>query len=144
MRQFNQPPLEGGLQSGKPLQGGPARNTSMTARRKIKPGQAGSRKLLAEYGEKLVCVRYRDDAANKRRIKTVELIIAEAPWEPNPQKIPLNKIMHLRIKYGEIALGKQVRAAGGKWNREKQAWELPYQETLKLGLAERIIDSIKK
>jgi len=110
------------------------------ARRKLRPGQAGTKKLLSEYGEKLLCVRYRYDAANKRRIKTVELIIEETSWQPRPAKIPLNQIMHLRIKYGEVALGKQVRAAGGKWNRDIRAWELPYQEVLKLGLSERIVD----
>jgi hypothetical protein len=84
-------------------------------------------------------VRYRYDVATKRRIKTVELIIEEIPWEPNPAKIPLKKIMRLRIHYGEIALRNLVKAAGGKWNRERQAWELPYQEVLRLGLSERIV-----
>ncbi len=137
MNQSNPAPAVGQI-TPKPLE--PAPHASSIARKKLHPGQAGTRKLLAAYGEKLVCVRYRYDAENKRRIKTIELIIEETPWEPNPQKIPVNKIMHLRIKYGEIALGKQVRAAGGKWNREKQIWELPYQEVLKLGLSERIVD----
>jgi hypothetical protein len=48
--------------------------------------------------------------------------------------------MELRIEYGEIGLRNLVKAAGGKWNREKQVWELPYQEVLRLGLVERIID----
>jgi len=110
-------------------------------RRKLQPGEPGTRKLFAEYGAKLVCVRYRYNVANKRRIKTIELVIEEAPWEPNPQKIPVNKIMRLRIKYDEMALREQVKAAGGKWNG--QAWELRYQEVLRLGLVERIIDAIK-
>ncbi|MCI0692173.1 hypothetical protein L0337_09245 [candidate division KSB1 bacterium] len=113
-------------------------------RRKLKPGQAGTRKLLAAYGEKLVCVRYRYDAANKRRMKTVELVIEESPWQPRPAKIPPNEIMHLRIKYDEVALRNLVKAAGGKWNREKPAWELPYQQVLRLGLVERIVTDHKK
>jgi hypothetical protein len=112
--------------------------------RKLKPGEPGTIKLLAEYGEKLVCVRYRYDAENKRRIKTVELVIEERPWEANPQKIPSNKIMRLRITYGEFALREQVKAAGGKWNLQKQVWELPYQAVLKLGLAGRIITEDRK
>jgi hypothetical protein len=113
------------------------------ARRKLQPGQAGTRKLLAEYGERLVCVRYRYDAENKRRIKTVELVIEEGPWQPRPVKVPLNPIMHLRIQYDEITLRNLVKAAGGKWNPERKAWELPYQQVLRLGLAERIVDTIK-
>lgn len=119
-------------------------NGAKTARRKLKPGQAGTKKLLAEYGEKLVCVRYRYDAENRCRIKTIELIVEKTPWEPPAPKIPLNRIMNLRIRYGEVDLGKQVRAAGGIWNREKQAWELPYQHVLRLGLAERIIAGNQK
>lgn len=122
----------------------PAPQALRIARKKLKPGQAGTKKLLAAYGDKLVCVRYRYDAANKSRIKTVELIIEEMPWEPRPAKIPLNKIMHLRIKYGEAALRNLVKAAGGKWNSERQAWELPYQEVLRLGLSERIVTDHKK
>lgn len=33
----------------------------MQARLKLKPGQNGTKKHLARYGERLVCVRYRYD-----------------------------------------------------------------------------------
>lgn len=74
-----------------------------------------------------MCVRYRYDAANKRRIKTVELVVEETRRQPRPPKIPSNQIMHLRIKYGEVALRNLVKTAGGRWNREKLVWELPYR-----------------
>jgi hypothetical protein len=122
----------------KPLE--PAPHASSIARKKLQPGQAGTRKLLAAYGEKLFCVRYRYDAANKRRIKTVELIIEETPWEPKPRKTPATEMMHLRIEYGEIALRNLIKAAGGKWNSGRRTWELPYQQVLRLGLAERMVD----
>lgn len=48
------------------------------------PGQRGTRKLLARYGERLICVRYRYDAASSTRYKTVELIVDQAPWTPPP------------------------------------------------------------
>jgi hypothetical protein len=137
---MNQPNLAPAVSQNTPKLLGRAPHALRIARRKLQPGQAGTRKLLAEYGEKLVCVRYRYDTANQRRIKTVELVIEERPWQPRPAKIPSNKITHLRIKYGEIALRNQVKTAGGKWNCEKQTWELPYPEVLKLGLSERIVD----
>ena len=40
-----------------------------------KPGQPGTKSLVAQYGERLVCVRYRYDAQKRRRFKTVELIV---------------------------------------------------------------------
>lgn len=47
-------------------------------------GQRGTRKLVALYGERLVCVRYRYDAASGTRCKTVELIVDQTAWTPPP------------------------------------------------------------
>ncbi len=43
----------------------------------LKPGQKGTKQLLAQYGDRLICVRYRYDAQRKKRFKTVELLVAE-------------------------------------------------------------------
>jgi len=50
----------------------------------LKPGRKGTKQLLAQYGDRLVCVRYRHDAQQKKRFKTVELIVAEWAWESPP------------------------------------------------------------
>jgi hypothetical protein len=42
-----------------------------------RPGEKGTQKLARQYGERLVCIRYRYDAARKKRFKTVELIVDE-------------------------------------------------------------------
>ncbi len=47
--------------------------------------------------------------------------------------------MRIRIDYGEKELGRQVRMAGGSWNREDKVWELSYGEVEALGLRNRII-----
>jgi hypothetical protein len=36
---------------------------TMRTRLHLKPGQKGTKQLLAQYGDRLVCVRYRYDAA---------------------------------------------------------------------------------
>ena len=108
----------------------------MKARRKLLPGQPGTKKLLEQYGDDLVCVRYRYDSKRKLKIKTVELIVAQGPWQP---RIPGEQIMNVRVDYGERELGKQVKAAGGTWNKQKRAWELAYNKVVALGLTERII-----
>lgn len=41
----------------------------------LKPGQKGTKALLARFGTNLLCVRYRYDEATGQRVKTVELII---------------------------------------------------------------------
>ena len=43
--------------------------------KKMKPGDPGTKRLLAKYGEQLVCVRYRNDRQNQRRLTTIELIV---------------------------------------------------------------------
>ncbi|MFQ5652738.1 MAG: hypothetical protein ACE5IY_22625 [bacterium] len=93
--------------------------------RKLKPGEPGTKKLLEQYGDNLVCVRYRNDRQRNIKTKTVELIVESSPW------VPPESLTHIRINYGEVALGKKVRAAGGKWNRARQLWELPYRNANK-------------
>ncbi len=39
----------------------------------LRPHQRGAQKLLAQYGDRLLCVRYRYDEQHKTRLKTVEL-----------------------------------------------------------------------
>ena len=54
----------------------------METRLSLAPGQNGTKKLLAKYGDRLVCVRYRYDPERKLRHKTAELIVETAPWSP--------------------------------------------------------------
>ena len=42
----------------------------MRTRLHLKPGQRGTKLLLAQYGDRLVCVRYRYDAQRRKRFKT--------------------------------------------------------------------------
>lgn len=48
----------------------------------LRPGARGTIRLVRQYGEKLICVRYRYNPKSNRRIKTVELIIDERAWIP--------------------------------------------------------------
>ncbi len=70
----------------------------MLAKLRLKPGQKGTKKLCEQYGAKLVCVRYRYDAARHRRYKTVELIVEESPWSP-PTKLAGETIVGLRVTF---------------------------------------------
>lgn len=56
----------------------------MQVRTVRKPGERGTQRLVDQYGERLVCVRYRYDPQKLKRYKTVELIIAEESWIPEP------------------------------------------------------------
>src|SRR5262245_38099296 len=65
----------------------------------LKPGQKGTKQLLAQYGARLVCVRYRYDAEQKKRFKTVELLVAERHWEPPQPRFAHDQILTLRVGF---------------------------------------------
>jgi len=112
----------------------------MMTQKKLYPGQPGTKKLVERYGENLLCVRYGYDPDGKRKLKTVELIIAETPWQPVADEIPPTQIMRLWIPYDEVELQDGVKAAGGKWNAQEQAWKLAYGEILELGLIDYLME----
>jgi hypothetical protein len=67
------------------------------------------KKLLARYGDRLVCVRYPYDGERGRRIKTVELIEEETPW------IASGAVYSLKIAFEETGLREKLKMAGARW-----------------------------
>ena len=88
----------------------------MRIRQTLKPGQRGTQKLLARFGDRLVAVRYRYDAVTRRRLKTVELIVDEADWSPPSPRLLDATVVEVRIAWDEADLRRQVKQAGGRWN----------------------------
>lgn len=112
----------------------------MKAQRTIKPGAPGTKKWVDKYGDTLVCVRYKYDEEKRRRLTTIEVIVDEKCWAADERRIPKNRMMNLRVDYGEINIARLVKAAGGKWNKTAKVWELPYKDVLALGLSKRIVN----
>ena len=110
----------------------------MRARSKLKPGQPGTRKLLAQYGEQLVCVRYRYDVLKRRRYTTAEIIVAESDWDPMPSATARRQLMPVRIAAQETRVREKVKTAGGRWDPDKRVWHLPLEQVLQLGLGGRV------
>ncbi len=110
----------------------------MLLSKKLKPGQPGTKRLVTQYGQSLVSVRYLYDAERRKRFKTVELIIEESFWQPPVKPISDDEIVGLRVGVKEVELQRKVKAAGGKWNYKPGVWEIRYGEVVKLGLTDRI------
>ncbi len=110
--------------------------------KKLNPGKAGTKKLVKKYGDQLICVRYRIDDEKKRRIKTVELIEKDVLLKCHKDKIPMNKKVYIRVQYNEFDLRSQVKIVGGRWNKEKRLWEMPYRQVLELGITDRIVEQM--
>jgi hypothetical protein len=104
----------------------------------LQPGQKGTKKLHDRYGDQLVCVRYRYDAARQRRLKTIELIVEEVPWRPQRATRKGAEMVGVRVAVHEVALQRQVKLVGGRWNPSHRVWELRRDQALQLGLKDRI------
>jgi len=113
--------------------------------KRINPGQPGSKHYLQMYGESLVCVRYRHDRKNNKRITTIELVVDKGCYFPdlyrsqNIKEQYQNKIVYLHIGYNEKVLRSKVKLAGASWDADKKCWKMKYQDVLNLGLEDRII-----
>jgi hypothetical protein len=110
----------------------------MRTRSTVYPGFPGSKKALEEYGDRLVCVRYRVDVERRKRYRTVELIVAE--WDWKPERPMENELVAIRVGLDEVAVRRQVKAERGIWHQGKKVWILPYGRVAALGLEERIVE----
>jgi len=101
------------------------KSSTSRVRLHLKPGRKGTKQLLAQYGDRLICVRYRYDAQRKKRFKTVELLVTERDWEPPPPRFGHDQIVGLRVAFADVAVRDRVKQAGGTWNPERRVWQLP-------------------
>ena len=106
----------------------------------LKPGQKGTKQLLPQYGDRLVCVGYRYDVQQKKRFKTVEFIVAEHEWDPPAPRFAADTIVAVRVGFVEVEVRAQMRQAGGKWDRGRKVWELRYAQIVALNLERRIVE----
>jgi hypothetical protein len=112
---------------------------TMRTRLHLKPGQKSTKQLFAQYGDRLVCVRYRYDARRKTRFKTVELIVAQRDWNPPAPRVADGALVGVRVGFAEVELRHRVKQAGGNWNPSRKAWELRHAHVLALKLEARIV-----
>ncbi|MEN9933748.1 MAG: hypothetical protein RLZZ387_327 [Chloroflexota bacterium] len=112
----------------------------MRARAKRLPGQPGTKELLKTYGDRLVCVRYRYDAAQRKRYKTAEIIVDEGPWSPPGETYAPHTLVYVRVARNEVDIRGAVRSAGGLWQPHYMLWVLRYAEVERLGLLDRVVE----
>ncbi len=118
----------------------------------LKPGKRGTKSLVKEYGQQLICVRYRYDYIKKKKYKTIELIISEENWQPpmpHPDEERAKQVekgysmenkVKLRIALDEQQLQRKVKKQGGIWSKKDQAWLINESAARKAGLTSRIVD----
>jgi len=115
----------------------------METRLTLRPGQNGTRKLVARFGKHLVRVRYRYDAEQRKRYTTVELIVVESSWTPHARvpraTCPAEDMVFARVAYGEQGLRAKLIALGAIWRPQLRLWELPWGVARGLGIDDRVV-----
>ncbi|HNG04646.1 MAG TPA: DUF5710 domain-containing protein [Nitrospira sp.] len=121
-----------GQPNAKAIEPSPALNARVS--KHLTPGQNGTKRLQAEYGNALVCVRYRLDG--RKRYTTVELVIDEQELPPPATR--LQDIVAVTIGYQERALRDQAKKLGAHWDAERRVWLMPRSTAKAIGLEARI------
>ena len=110
----------------------------------VKPGQNGSKRLLEQYGDRLLCVRCRYDEERRMRVKTVEIIVEERPWQP-PFRFRDEDLVPVTVAFEELGLREKLRKARGKWDPQGKVWLVEYGKVRGTELETRIpADFIKR
>ncbi|MEW5855580.1 MAG: hypothetical protein AB2A00_42795 [Myxococcota bacterium] len=103
--------------------------------KRLNPGQNGTKRYAQDYGERLVCVRYREDEGH--RYTTVELVVDQRPVQrrkpPPPDLIPV-VILHY-----EEDMRRRAVAAGARWDPAGRCFWISRAVAVELGLADREI-----
>jgi hypothetical protein len=81
---------------------------------------------MAEYGEDLVCVRYRYDEE-----------AARVKWEA--KTAPADEEVRVRLADGEDLLRRSLLLNGAKWGERTDSWRLSRSVAESLGLRKRIL-----
>lgn len=101
----------------------------------LAPTDRGAITLAQRYGDALVCVRHRADAAGRLRHTTVELLVQTAPIRPRQVKI-----VGIETAAHERELRVLIMAAGGTWDAKARLWRLPSRVAGILNLRDRIVE----
>lgn len=113
---------------------GPVRRTLLTRR----AGEPGTMKLMAQYGESLVCVRYRYDADAQERLKTVEIVVERIAWRSRAPREE-ESMVRVRLEPHEDLLRRAVLQAGARWEEATDTWKITRKGARALGLLTRIL-----
>ena len=91
----------------------------------LKPGQKGTKRLAEQFGEKLLCVRYRYDEKRHVRIKTVEIVVDEWPCMPILHYQDQDMV-EVTVPFVNKELRSRLNAVHAKWDPEERLWRVPF------------------
>jgi hypothetical protein len=93
----------------------------------LKAGEPGTRKLVEEYGERLIYVRYRYDEEHHLRVKTAEIVVETREWNPArtpPPVVDALDYIYVRFDARDRKTKTAVKRLGGYWDPHANAWRI--------------------
>ena len=106
----------------------------------VKPGQPGAKRLTEQYGDALLCVRYRHDRTRGVILKTVELVVEELP-QRSGRSYRDGDLVGVAVASGEKRLRERLKSLGGRWLAAEKLWQIPFGVIRGDGeLVERIVE----
>jgi len=113
----------------------------MKTRLTLRPGQNGTKKLVARYGDRLLRVRYIYDADTGKRYKTAEIIVEETAWTPGRTQVhgPNDRVW-VEIGYDDAELRRRLLSKGAVWRPRERLWSVPWRTVRALGIEWRVVD----
>lgn len=99
----------------------------------MQPGDRGAVRLMRQYGDALVCVRYRTSGTGEERLTTIELVVERAVIRKRS-----DDIVAFKIKDNEAQLRREALRRGASFDPRSRLWKLPRHEVISMGLFHRI------
>lgn len=111
-----------------------------SVRKKLDAGQSGTLRYPRQFGEALVCVRYRHHPENGKRYTPVEIVVDERQTLPVAHAAPVqaDTLIAIHIDYAETELRTRAKEAGARWDGGRKAWLMTFREAQRLGMVGRI------
>jgi hypothetical protein len=110
----------------------------MKTRKHLKPGQMGTKRLVEQFGDALLCVRYRYDEQRGVQLKTVEIVVEEKVVG-SAVRYRDDDMVKLIVAFTEKGLRDRLKAAGGRWDPQEKLWLVRYGAVRGTDLEERIL-----
>ncbi len=101
----------------------------------LRPPHHGTLKLLRRYGDALLCVRYREDLAGRRRCTTIELVIDEGPVQ---RRLGDRSIVYFPMTWPDDEFRHRAWRLGARWSAAHRAWRMSFRAAKALGIADLI------
>lgn len=113
------------------------RNGAVT--RTLWPPAAGTKRWQQLYGDALLCVRHRRDAAGLRRVVTVELVVGAVAHRRGQPGLQDRARYPVKVAAGERDLKAALKLRQAWWDPESGCWYAYGRTIRELGLEDRIL-----